>query len=200
MTVEQPEVGGPTDHPETPDGIGDPARPPRRAVIEGWIHWCVAAWRPILLTALVFGALVVVGSMYSYQYRPDQQVGDVAAQQAVRAATDGTVAMLSYSPETLDRDFARAKLHLTGDLLAYYTKFTEQIVAPAAKGKQIATSAKVIRAAVSEIHQDSVVVLVFVNQSTVTKEKLEPTVIESSALVTLVKVNGSWLIAKFDRR
>jgi len=43
-------------------------------------------------------------------------------------------------------------------------------------------------------------VLVFVNQSTVTKEKLEPTVIDSSALVTLAKVNGSWLIAKFDRR
>jgi Mce-associated membrane protein len=193
MTVEQPGVGGPTDH-------GDPARPPRRAVIEGWIHWCVAAWRPILLSALVFGALVLVGSMYSYQYRPDQRVGDVAAQQAIRAATDGTVAMLSYAPASMARDFAAAKSHLTGELLDYYTKFTEQIVAPAAKEKQIATSAKVVRAAVSEMHRDQVVVLVFVNQMTVSKDKPQPTVIDSSALVTMVNINGSWLIAKFDRR
>jgi Mce-associated membrane protein len=193
MTVEQPAAGGPTDR-------GDPARPSRRAVIEGWIHWCVAAWRPILLTALVFGALVLVGSMYSYQYRPDQRVGDVAAQQAIRAASDGTVAMLSYAPASMDHDFAAAKSHLTGELLDYYTKFTEQIVAPAAKEKQIATSAKVVRAAVSEMHRDQVVVLVFVNQITVSKDKPQPTVIDSSALVTMVNINGSWLIAKFDRR
>jgi len=70
--------GGRADRsPETPDGIGDPARPPRRAVIEGWIHWCVAAWRPILLTALVLGALVIVGSMYPISTARIQQVGEL---------------------------------------------------------------------------------------------------------------------------
>ncbi|WP_239655055.1 hypothetical protein [Mycobacterium riyadhense] len=184
MTIEQP---------------GGPARPPRTAVIEGWMHWCVAYWRPILVTTLVIGALGLVGGTYFYRYSPDRRIGDAAAQQAIRAAADGTVAMLSYSPESLDQDFARARLYLTGDLLADYTKSSEQIIGPAAKAKQMAASAKVVRAAVSELHQNLAVVLVFVNQSTITNDEPQATVTDSSALVTLAKINGSWLIAKFDR-
>ena len=199
MTVEQPETKRPADDPETPDGAGNPARPDRAAVIRGWIHWCVTAWRPILMTTLVIGTLGLAGGMYFYQYYPDRQIGDPVAQQAIRAATDSTVATLSYSPESLDRDFARAKSHLTGDFLAYYTKFSEQVIGPTAKEKQIATSAMVIRAAVSELHKDLAVVLAFVKQSTVTRDTPQPTVTDSSVVVTLVNINGSWLIAKFDR-
>ena len=191
MTVEHPETELPTDDLE--------ARPTATAVIRGWIHWCVSAWRPILVTTSLVGSLILAGGMYFFRYGPDRQIGDAAVQQVVRAAADGTVAMLSYSADKLDQDFAKAKLHLTGDLLAYYTKFTEQTVGPAAKEKQITASAKVIRAAVSELRQDSAVVLVFVNQSTLTNEKPEPTATESSVVVTLAKINGSWLIAKFDR-
>ncbi|ORW78687.1 twin-arginine translocation pathway signal [Mycobacterium riyadhense] len=148
---------------------------------------------------MVIGALGLVGGTYFYRYSPDRRIGDAAAQQAIRAAADGTVAMLSYSPESLDQDFARARLYLTGDLLADYTKSSEQIIGPAAKAKQMAASAKVVRAAVSELHQNLAVVLVFVNQSTITNDEPQATVTDSSALVTLAKINGSWLIAKFDR-
>lgn len=174
MTVGQPEAKDPSDRYET-------------------------TWRPILLTALIVGALALVGGMYFYQYGPDRQVGDVTAQRVVRAATDGTVALLSYSPENLDQDFSRAKSHLTGDLLAYYSVFSTQTMGPAAREQQIATSAKVIRAAVSELHKDSAVVLVFINQSTTTMNDPQPTVTDSSALATLVNIDGSWLIARFDR-
>ncbi|WP_139804979.1 twin-arginine translocation pathway signal [Mycobacterium intermedium] len=158
----------------------------------------MAAWQPILVTALVIGSLVLAGGTYFFRYEPDSQVGDAAVQQAIRAATEGTVAMLSYSAESLDQDFARAKSHLTGDLLAYYTKFTEETVAPTAKEKRIWASAKVIRAAVAEMRRDSAVVLMFVNQSTEVKEQPQPTVTESNVLVTMAKIDGSWLIAKFD--
>jgi Mce-associated membrane protein len=56
----------------------------------------------------------------------------------------------------------------------------------------------VVRAALSELHPDSAVVLVFLNQTTVGKEKPEPLITASSVSVTLAKVNGSWLIAKLD--
>lgn len=175
-----------------------PAPAKGTAGISGWIRWCVAAWQPILVTALIIGSLGLAGGTYFFRYEPDSQIGDAAVQQAVRAATEGTVAMLSYSAESLDQDFARAKSHLTGDLLAYYTKFTEETVAPTAKEKRIWASAKVIRAAVSEMRRDSAVVLMFVNQSIETKEQPQPTVTESNVLVTMAKINGSWLIAKFD--
>ena len=121
-----------------------------------------------------------------------------AARVAVDAAKNGTVAILSYSPESLDKDFATAKSKLTGDFLSYYTQFTEQIVTPAAKQKSVKTTASVVRAAVSELNPDSAVVLVFINQTTQSADRPDASFTNSSVRVTLKKVDGAWLISSFD--
>ena len=121
-----------------------------------------------------------------------------AAAVALDAAKNGTIALLSYSPESLDKDFANAKSHLTGDFLSYYTQFTEQIVTPAAKQKSVKTTATVVRAAVSEMHPDSAVVLVFINQTTTSKENPDGAFAASAVKVGLKKVNDAWLISSFD--
>nr|WP_231984485.1 hypothetical protein [Mycobacterium sp. E342] len=146
---------------------------------------------------LVVAAMSVAASLYFVLYRPDQQVSEAAAQRAIRAASEGSVAVLSYAPDNLDRDFAKAKSYLTGNFLAYYTKFTEQIAA-LAQQKHVTETAQVIRAAVSELHPDSAVVLVFVNQTATSAEKPQPQTTANSARVTLTKVKGSWLISKLD--
>ena len=120
------------------------------------------------------------------------------ASAVVSSASDGTVALLSYSPESLDKDFATAKSHLSGDFLSYYNQFTDQIVAPAAKQKSLKTNARVLGAAVQELHPDSAVVLVLVDQSTTSKDNPDPSMASSSVLVSLARVNGKWLITKFD--
>lgn len=155
-------------------------------------------------TALLAATLLFAESaalaiwLYVWQYRPDIQTDPRTQAAVISAARDGTVAMLSYSPTTLDRDFATAKSHLTGDFLAYYDQFTQQIVSPAAKEKALTTTAQAMGAAVSEMHPDSAVVLVFVNQSTTSKDRPDPTMAASSVLVSLNKVDGKWLITKFD--
>ena len=101
-------------------------------------------------------------------------------------------------PETLDRDFSSAKSHLTGDFLTYYSQFTQQIVGPAAVQKSVKTSAVVLRAALSEFQPKSATVLLFVNQSTQSKDRPEPTLTSSSVLVTLTKADGKWLISSFN--
>jgi Mce-associated membrane protein len=106
--------------------------------------------------------------------------------------------VLSYSPDTLDRDFSSARSHLTGDFLSYYDQFTQQIVAPAAKQKSVKTTAVVLRAALSEFHPDSAVVLLFVNQSTQSRDRPEPTLTSSSVQVTLTRAGGKWLISTFN--
>jgi Mce-associated membrane protein len=151
-----------------------------------------------VLAVLIMAAAALAVDLYYFQYRPDQKTDPTAAHAALVAASDGTVAVLSYSPDSLDRDFATAKSHLTGDFLSYYNQFTQQIVAPAAKQKATKTTATVIRAAVSELHPDSAVVLVFVNQSTTSSDRPEPTLRASSVLVTVSKVSGAWLISLFD--
>jgi len=153
---------------------------------------------PVVLVLLLLASAGLAAWVYFKQYRPDQQTDHAAAQAAVNAAKDGTVALLTYKPETLDQDFAAAKSHLTGDFLNYYDEFTRQIVTPAAKEKAVTTTAQVVQAAVTEMHPNSAVVLVFVNQSTVSKDRPDPAMAASSVLVSMTKVDNTWLITKFE--
>jgi Mce-associated membrane protein len=152
----------------------------------------------ILLAAALIASAGVATWLYINEYRPDQQTDAGAAKVALEAANTGTVALLSYSPESLDKDFAAAKSHLTGDFLSYYTQFTEQIVTPAAQQKSVKTTASVVRSAVSELHPDSAVVLVFINQNTTSKVNPDGAFAASSVKVGLKKIDGSWLISSFD--
>lgn len=152
----------------------------------------------ILVAVALVASAGVAGWLYFYQYRVDQQTNADAANVALDAAKNGTVALLSYSPDTIDKDFANAKSNLTGDFLSYYTQFTEQIVTPAAKEKQVKTAASIVRAAVSDIAPDSATVLVFVNQVTTSKENPDGSFAASSVKVGLKKVDGRWLINTFD--
>jgi len=153
---------------------------------------------PVVLILLLLISAGAMAWLYFKQYRPDKQTDAGVAGAVVNAASEGTVALLSYSPDSLDKDFAAAKSHLSGDFLSYYNQFTEQIVAPAAKEKSLQTNARVVGAAVSELRPDSAVVLVLVDQSTTSKDNPDPAMSSSSVLVSLTKVNGKWLITKFD--
>ncbi|SDD62381.1 Mce-associated membrane protein [Mycolicibacterium neoaurum] len=155
-------------------------------------------WVAILLVALLVITGGVTGWLYQTQYRFDQATDTAAADAAVQAASDGTIALLSYSPDNLETDFTTARSHLTGDFLNYYNQFTEQIVSPAAKKNGVTTSASVVNAAVSELYPDRAVVLVFLNQSTTSSENPDGSFSTSSVKVGLAKVDGSWRIASFD--
>lgn len=152
----------------------------------------------IALAVVLIASAGVAAWLYFSQYRPDQQTDAAAREVVLEAAKTGTVALLSYSPETLDQDFTTAKSHLTGDFLDYYTQFTEQIVTPAAKQKQVKTSAAVVQAAVAELEPTSAVVLVFVNQNTVSKENPDGAFAASAVKVAMTKNDGRWLIDAFD--
>jgi Mce-associated membrane protein len=166
----------------------------------GWhsIRGLLARWRLISLTVAVVAAVGLASALFFFQYRPNQQTDDAAAHAAIKAASEGTVALLSYSPETVDHDLAVAKSDLTGQLLRYFNDFSRYFVAPAVRREGVQASAGVQRAAVSELHPNSAVVLVFIHQTTTTKSKPEPVLTTSSVRVTLTKVEGSWLISRFE--
>jgi len=153
---------------------------------------------PVVLALALVAAGLLAGWLYFTQYRPDTQTNNAVAESVVNAARDGTVALLSYKPDTLNQDFAAAKSHLTGDFLNYYDQFTKQVVTPAAQSKAVTTTAQVVGAAASELEPDKAVVLIFVNQVTTSKERPDPSMASSSVKVSLTKVHGQWLIAKFD--
>jgi len=166
-------------------------KPPTRRPVRGLVT-------AILLAVALLASAGMAGWLYLNDYRPDQQTDPAAAQVALDAARTGTVALLSYSPESLDQDFANAKAKLTGEFLSYYTQFTEQIVTPAAKEKSVKTAASVVRAAVADIQPESAEVLVFINQTTTSKENPDGAFAASSVKVGLKKIDGNWLIESFD--
>lgn len=130
------------------------------------------------------------------------QDGSVRAEQAVgaealRAATDGTIALLSYQPDTVEKDLEAGRERLTGDFLESYTALTHDVVIPGAKQKQIAAVATVPAGAPTAVTPGHAVVLLFVNQ-TVSVGDDPPTNTTSSVRVTVDKVGGRWLISQFD--
>jgi Mce-associated membrane protein len=173
---------------DSPAPIKRPRRGPSRVVRR------VA---PVVLVLLLLISGGVATWLYFKQYRPDQQTDAGVKQTVAAAASDGTVALLSYSSDSLDKDFAAARSHLAGDFLSYYDQFSQQSVAPVAKQKSMKTAAHVSGAAVTELRPDSATVLVFVDQSTTTKDSPQPSLAVSSVLVHMNRINGTWLITKF---
>ena len=147
-------------------------------------------------TALLVSALLA-GSVYWFVFRPDRLTDQQARDEALEAARTGTVAVLTYSPETVDKDLAEAKSRLTGDFLKQYSDFTTQTVVPAAKNAGVKTEATVTRAAMSQMKPGGAQVLVFVNQVTTSRARPTPALATSSVIVTLVKQGGQWLISDF---
>lgn len=152
---------------------------------------------PAILAVLLLISGGVATWLYFKQYRPDQQTDSSVVGTVASAASDGTVAVLSYSSDSLDQDFANARTHLAGEFLTYYNDFTQQIVTPAAKQKALKTTAHVTGAAVSELHPDSAVVLVFVDQTTTIKDNPQPSLALSTVVIHMTRINGTWLITKF---
>lgn len=122
---------------------------------------------------------------------------DQARIESVQAAKDGTVAMLSYKPDTIERQLSDARNLLTGDFKQSYTDLINDVVIPGAKQKQISAAASVPAVASVSSDANRAVVLVFVDQTTVIGQSA-PTDLASSVRVTLDKIDGRWLISKFD--
>ncbi|OWL98880.1 twin-arginine translocation pathway signal, partial [Mycolicibacterium peregrinum] len=163
---------------------------------ERWTHRVARRWRPIAVVCLLLASAGSAAPLYFGVYRADH--GSAAASATVvDAASEGSVALLSYAPDSLDKDFATAKSKLTGDFLDYYSEFANKFVAPAAKEKDIRATASVVRAAPITVQADTAEVLVYLNQATTSRDNPEPAQAASAVKVGLTKIDGGWLISSF---
>jgi len=146
---------------------------------------------PLMAMALAAGAGILkwqVGSRHA---------DALAASQSVQLATDGTIALLSYRPDSVEHDLGAARDRLTGEFLDAYTSLTAKVVIPGAKQKQITATATVPAAASVSATPQHAVVLVYVNQST-TVGSDPATDTNSCVQVTLDRRGDRWLISRFD--
>jgi Mce-associated membrane protein len=154
--------------------------------------------RPIVYVVLPALALLLASAagFLKWQDGSARDAG-VARAESVRAATDSTIALLSYKPDMVEKDLDAARGRLTGTFLNAYTSLTHDVVIPGAKQKQISAVATVPAAASTLATENHAVVLLFVNQTVIIGQDA-PTNTASSVRVTLDKVGGRWLISQFD--
>ena len=148
-----------------------------------------------LLPALAF--LLALGAAFlKFQ---DSAVRDSAKarDESVEVAKESTTALLSYKPDTVEKQLNDARGRLTGEFRDQYTKLINDVVIPGAKEKQISAVANVPEAASVSANPGRAVVLVFVNQTVIVGAGA-PTDTASSVRITLDKVGDRWLISQFD--
>jgi Mce-associated membrane protein len=161
-------------------------------------------WRQIKLSrVLAFGVLpvlaVVIAAAAGYLKWQDAWVrgSGVAGIESLAAAKDSTAALLSYQPDTVDKDLGAARDRLTGTFKDSYTQLIHDVVIPGSKKQHISAVATVPAAASVSATPQHAVVLVFVDQmATVGNDA--PAETASTVRVTMDKVGGRWLISLFD--
>lgn len=156
-------------------------------------------WKRIFAFGVLPGLALVLALASGYLRWVDGSADDLAQARAdaVRIAGEDTVALLSYKPDSVDKDLGAARDRLTGDFKDAYTTLTREVVIPGAKEKRITAVAKVIAAAPVSATANHAVVMLFVNQ-TVTIGEGTPTDTQPVIRTTLDKVNGHWLVSRFD--
>jgi len=156
------------------------------------------SWTRLLVVGLPALALIMaLGVGYLKWLDGTARESRAAAEASVRAASESTIAILSYKPETVDRDLKAAAERLTAGFRQQYTQLVNDVVAPGAKQQHITAVATVPAAASVSASGKHAVVLVFVDQTT-TIGNDAPTQTTSSVRVSLEKVDGRWLISQFD--
>jgi Mce-associated membrane protein len=156
------------------------------------------SWTRLLVAVLpVLALILALGVGYLKWLDGTARESRAAAEQSIRAASDSTIAILSYKPETVDRDLKAAADRLAEPFRQQYTQLVNDVVAPGAKQQHITAVATVPAAASVSATGKHAVVLVFVDQIT-TIGNDAPTQSTSSVRVNLEKVDGRWLISQFD--
>lgn len=153
--------------------------------------------RPAGLALAVLAMMLAAVAGYFKWQDDSARVAHTAAADSVRVATEDTIALLSYRPDSVDAELKAAADRLTGAFRDQYSRLVDTVVAPGAKQKHISAVATVPAAASVSATENHAVVLVFVNQTT-SMGNDAPTGSTSSVRVTLDKVHDRWLISQFD--
>jgi Mce-associated membrane protein len=155
-------------------------------------------WARVLAFGVLPAIVLILGLAVGYAKWLESSLRDahLARLESVRTATESTIAMLSYKPDTVEKDLTAARDRLTGNFRDAYTKLTHDVVIPGSQQQKISTLATVPAAASVSATQSHAVVLVFVDQTTTFGDE-PPTNSASSVRVTLDRVGDRWLISDF---
>jgi Mce-associated membrane protein len=156
-------------------------------------------WSRITVYGLLPGLVLLLALGAGFLKWQAAQTGDSAAGvDAVASAKNSIVALLTYKPDSVEKDLGEAaRDRLTGPFKDSYSQLVHDVVVPGAKQHGISAVATVPAAASVSATPNHAVALLFVNQTVVVGTE-PPSDSGSSVKVTLDKIGNRWLISGFE--
>lgn len=148
------------------------------------------------VAAILVGVVVAVAAWEGWLLYQQHQK-DVAAEQALDAATKYAVVLTSIDTNALDQNFTEVLDGSTGEFKDMYAKSSTQLRQLLVDNKASAHGV-VIESAVKSATKDKVEVLLFVDQSVSNLAVPDPRVDRSRIKMTMEKVDGRWLASKVE--
>lgn len=148
------------------------------------------------VAAILVGVVVAVAAWEGWMLYQQHQK-DVAAEQALDAATKYAVVLTSIDTNALDQNFTEVLDGSTGEFKDMYAKSSTQLRQLLVDNKASAHGV-VIESAVKSATKDKVEVLLFVDQSVSNLAVPDPRVDRSRIKMTMEKVDGRWLASKVE--
>ncbi|MGI5407909.1 hypothetical protein ACQEV9_14050 [Streptomyces chartreusis] len=156
-----------------------------------------------VLGTLLLAAVAATAGL-GWQYWDGSRTAS-ARTQALAAAQKAAPLVLSYDYRHLDKDFARARTHLTGGFRAEYGKTTKAVVGPTAKKYRAVVKATIAApaagtpaASVVSASPDKVVVLLFINQITESTQVSGARLDLNRVRMTMARTDGGWKVSGVD--
>lgn len=153
----------------------------------------------------VLGALAVVVvllgvlSGFIYQRQHDYDAAEQRRHVVLNTAKKQVEALLSYRPGTVEQELRTERQALTGEFRDTYSLLVKRFVVPLAKKRQITSKTEIVAASVTSAEPGRAEVLLFVERRISTAGATNPQRSVEGVTVTLVRVNGRWLISALDR-
>ncbi|HTF50849.1 MAG TPA: hypothetical protein VK735_25690 [Pseudonocardia sp.] len=176
-------------------GIVQQVRQRASRVWQGSVRWLAGNVRLVTIALLVTAVLLAGGLLTLWRVAGYQRDSQAAGQDALVAAREAAVAMLSYDYRTVDGQLAKASELVTGPFQGEFRNVTSTLVAPAAKQKQVSTHAQVVAASVVAAAPGQVTTLLFLNQTTQGAGLPAPSISGSRVRLSMTEVAGRWLVA-----
>jgi Mce-associated membrane protein len=200
IEIDEPEDAvDPVDEVESEDASSDDAHIEDAEDVTPPARWRRIKWSRLFAFGVLPALALVIAAGAGFLKWQDGWVrgSKVAGIESVAAAKDSTIALLSYQPDTVDKELKAARDRLTGSFKDSYTQLIQDVVIPGAKKQHISAVATVPAAASVSATPKHAVALLYVDQTVAVGDDA-PTGTSSIVRVTMDKTDGRWLISAFD--
>lgn len=158
-----------------------------------WLGWLLPAVG-IALSVVLAAAVAFLGFQVMRTPTPDGL--DQIRGAALKTGKSSAKTLLSYDYRTLDRDFAAGRRVTTGKFAQQYAATTSRTVTPSARKYHVTVTAEVVAGSVVSARRDRVVLLLYVNQDTVSDLVRNGRLDQNRVEMTMVPVDGRWRVSE----